>query len=105
MSETIDLQDPTAVHEAVVADRLLDLRDQFFVLEINWDYVRESPRTGERLSPKQPPICPNCSIEEDTLLYGPGDIENALFCSSCFDDAHRPEIEAQLSKEMERDFS
>ena len=104
MSETIDLQDPTAVHEAVVADRLLDLRDQFYVLAINFDYVRDDRLTGERKSPAHACICPNCSNKTDALLYSEQNSEAVFFCDGCFDDAHRPEIKAQLAKEMERDY-
>jgi len=104
MSETIDLQDPTAVHEAVVADRLLDLRDQFYVLAIHWDSVRDDRRTGEQISPSHACICPNCSEKVEYILYGESDDSPQYFCTACFDDAHRPEIEAQLSKEMERDY-
>jgi hypothetical protein len=98
MSETIDLQDPAQVHEAVVADRLLDLRDQFYVLEINWDYVRES-RTGERLSPKQPCICPNCSEKTEEVLYGEVDDSPQYFCPGCFDDSWRSHVEEKLAAE------
>ena len=105
MSETIDLQDPTAVHEAVVADRLQSLRDEFWVLRVDPPNI-EGHHTGVRIAPAHACICPNCSEKKDTLLYGCGrDIEDALFCDSCFDDAHRAEIEAQLSKENERDYS
>ena len=100
MSETIDLQDPTAVHEAVVADRLLDLRDQFYVLAINWDYVRES-RTGERLSPKQRCLCPNCSEKVEAILYGEVDdlASPQYFCDGCFDESWRSHVEEKLVAE------
>jgi len=101
MSATIDLQDPTAVHEAVVEDRLQTLRDEFYVLTINWDHVRDSRRTGEQIAPAHACICPNCSEKTETILYGGRDIEDALFCDSCFDDAHRAEIEGQLAAEVE----
>jgi len=95
--------DEEPLEHPLVQERLDDLRAEFWVLRVDPPNV-ESSRTGLRVAPAHVCICPNCSIEEDTLLYGPGDIENALFCDSCFDDAHRAEIEAQLSKEMERDY-
>ena len=105
MSETIDLQDPTAVHEAVVADRLLDLRDQFFVLAINWDYVRDDRLTGEQISPAHPCICPNCSNKTDALLYSEQNCEAVFFCDGCFDSAHEDEIREKLTEELAGDFS
>ena len=99
MSETIDLQDPTAVHEAVVADRLLDLRDQFYVLAIHWDYVRDDNRTGEQISPAHPCICPNCSNKTDALLYSEQNCEAVFFCDGCFDEAWRSHVEEKLVAE------
>ena len=105
MSAKIDLQDPTAVHEAVVADRLLDLRDQFFVLAINWDYVRDDRLTGERISPAHACICPNCSNKTDALLYSEQNCEAVFFCDGCFDSAHEDEIREKLTEELAGDFS
>jgi hypothetical protein len=106
MSETIDLQDPAQVHEAVVQDRLDELRAEFYVLAINWNYVRDHHRTGEQISPGYGPcLCPNCSNKTDALLYSVQNFEAAFFCDQCFDAAHEDEICEELSKEMERDFS
>ena len=98
MSETIDLQDPTAVHEAVVADRLLDLRDQFYELTINWDHVRDG-RTGEQISPAHPCICPNCSEKTEEVLYGEVDDSPQYFCPGCFDESWRSHVEEKLAAE------
>jgi hypothetical protein len=99
MTETeIDLQDPAQVHEAVVADRLLDLRDQFYVLTINFDYVRDG-RTGEQISPAHPCICPNCSKITESIMYGEVDDSPQYFCPECWDDSWRPYVEAKLSAE------
>jgi hypothetical protein len=99
MSETIDLQDPTAVHEAVVADRLLDLRDQFYVLAIHWDYVRDDNRTGEQISPSHACICPNCSEKVEYILYGEVDDSPQYFCDGCFDESWRSHVEEKLVAE------
>jgi hypothetical protein len=99
MSETIDLQDPTAVHEAVVADRLLDLRDQFYVLTINFDHVHEHWRTGEQISPAHPCICPNCSKITESIMYGEVDDSPQFFCPGCFDDSWRSHVEEKLAAE------
>jgi hypothetical protein len=99
MSATIDLQDPTAVHEAVVADRLLDLRDQFYVLTINFDHVRENRRTGEQISPAHACICPNCSEKVEAILYGVVDDSPQYFCDGCFDESWRSHVEEKLVAE------
>jgi hypothetical protein len=103
MSATVDVRDPVQVHEAVVENRLQTLRDEFWVLRVDPPNI-EGHHTGVRIAPAHACICPNCSEKTETILYGSRDIEDALFCDSCFDDAHRAEIEAQLSKENERDY-
>jgi hypothetical protein len=97
MSATVDVRDPVQVHEAVVADRLLDLRDQFYVLTVNYDYVRENRRTGEKISPAHDCICPNCSEKTEVILFGVVDDNPQYFCFVCFDEAWRPWVEEKLA--------
>ena len=82
-----------------------ELREEFYVLTINFDHVRDHHRTGEQISPAHACICPNCSNKTDALLYSQQNFEAAFFCDQCFDAAHEDEICEELSKEMERDFS
>jgi hypothetical protein len=75
-----------------------ELREEFYVLTINWDYVRDG-RTGEQISPAHPCICPNCSEKTEEVLYGEVDDSPQYFCPGCFDDSWRSHVEEKLAAE------
>jgi hypothetical protein len=91
--------------ENPVVQRLLDeLRDEFWVLRVDQPNI-ECSKTGVRIAPEHECICPNCSEKTETILFnGSREIEVALFCDSCFDPAHRAEIEDQLDAEAGGDW-
>jgi len=75
-----------------------ELREEFYVLTINWDYVRDG-RTGEQISPAHPCICPNCSEKVEAILYGEVDDSPQYFCDGCFDESWRSHVEEKLVAE------
>ena len=82
-----------------------ELREEFYVLTINFDHVRDHHRTGEQISPAHACICPNCSNKTDALLYSQQNFEAAFFCDQCFDAAHEDEIREKLTEEFAWDYS
>jgi hypothetical protein len=76
-----------------------ELREEFYVLAINWDYVRDDRRTGEQISPSHACICPNCSEKVESILYGEVDDSPQYFCDGCFDESWRSHVEEKLAAE------
>jgi len=82
-----------------------ELREEFYVLTINFDHVRENRRTGEQISPAHACICPNCSEKVEAILYSEVDDSPQFFCDGCFDESWRSHVEEKLTEEFARDFS
>jgi hypothetical protein len=76
-----------------------ELREEFYVLTINFDHVRDHHRTGEQISPAHACICPNCSNKTDALLYSEQNCEAVFFCDGCFDESWRSHVEEKLVAE------
>ena len=77
-----------------------ELREEFYVLTINFDHVRENRRTGEQISPGYGPcICPNCSEKVEAILYSEVDDSPQFFCDGCFDESWRSHVEEKLAAE------
>ena len=76
-----------------------ELREEFYVLTINFDHVRENRRTGEQISPAHACICPNCSEKVEAILYSEVDDSPQYFCDGCFDESWRSHVEEKLVAE------